>query len=127
MKSFGIPVDNCWIEHAFNGDDLLGGCLNVHILAEFPCSGMFCVSLSATTDQEDPEEDRGPLSEQEQLLAMDLEAARWMNPQYQRDTLGVPLDEYLEGEYSDSDDSWSDPHRPQDFLGGETLEEYYEH
>jgi len=32
------------------------------------------------TDQEDPEEDRGPFSEQEQLVAMDLEAARWMNP-----------------------------------------------
>ena len=59
---------------------------------------------------------------------MNLEAARWMNPEYQQDILGVPLDEYLDGEYSDSDSSfWSDPHRPQDFLGGETLEEYYEH
>ena len=108
-KSFGVPVDNCWLEHDFNGDNLLGGCLNIHILAEFPCSGTFCVSLSATTDQEDPEEETGPLSDQERLYAMNLEAARWMNPEYQRDTLGVPLDEYLEAEYSDFDSSfWSD-------------------
>ena len=71
-----MPVDNCWIEHDFNGDELLGGCLNVHILAEFPCSGMFCISLSATMDKEDPEEETGPLSEQERLEAMALEAAR---------------------------------------------------
>ena len=24
---FCVPVDNCWIEHDFNGDDLLSGCL----------------------------------------------------------------------------------------------------
>ena len=123
-----MPIDKCWIEHDFNGDELLGGCLTIHILAEFPCSGTFCVSLSATTDQEDPEEEMGPVSEEDRAHAMILEAARWMNPEYQRDTLGVPLDEYLDAEYIDPDLwIWADPDRPQDFLGGETLEEYYEH
>ena len=127
-KTFGVPVDSCWIEHDFKGDDLLGGCLTIHILAEFPCSQTFCVSLSAMTDKEDPEEETGPLSEEEQEHAMILEAARWMNPEYQRDTLGVPLDKYLEAEYSDPDLSiWCDPDRPQDFLGGETLAEYDKH
>ncbi len=79
-------------------------------------------------DQEDPEEERGPFSEQEQLDAMNLEVARWMNPEYQQNILGVPLNKYLEGEYFDSDSSfWSDPHHPQDFLSGETLEVYYGH
>jgi len=53
---------------------------------------------------------------------MILEAARWMNPEYQWDTLRVPLNKYLEAEYSDPDLSiWSDPDHPQDFLSRETL------
>jgi len=75
--------------------------------------------------QEDPEEETVSFAEQDLQDAIDLDAARWMNRVYQREILGVPLDEYLELEYSDSVSY--DPDCPQDFLGGESLEEYYEH
>jgi hypothetical protein len=55
-----------------------------------------------------------------------VQAARWMNMAYQRDILGVPLDEYLDAEDSDSG-HFFDPDLPQDFLGEESLSDYFEH
>jgi hypothetical protein len=114
-----MPV-NTWIKHAFQGDDLLGGILNLYVLLNFSSGGILSVHLAAVTLQEDPE----PFCGQDVGEAMELEAARWMNPEYQLEMLGVPLDEYLEGDLSDVDDDAGDY---LDFLGGESLEEYYEH
>ena len=84
----------------------------------FTSGGVLSVQLSAMTFQDDPE----PLTDQYVGDAMDLETARWMNPAYQQEMLGVPLGEYL-GELDVDDDEGDYP----DYLGGESLEEYYEH
>ncbi len=80
--------------------------------------GILSVHLSAMTFQDDPE----PLFVQDVGDAMDLEATRWMNPAYQQEILGVSLGEYLEEDLSDIDNNAGDY---PDFLGGESLEEYY--
>jgi hypothetical protein len=118
--SFSIPPA-CWVVHRLKDDDLLGGCLNVHIITNFPCKGVLSVRLSALTIKEDPE----PFDGLYDSSAMDLEVARWLNPTYQREILGVPLAEYLEEHLEDGDDGWYE--RRHDFLGGETVEEYFEH
>ena len=69
-----MPPDS-WFEQRFEGDDLLGGCLNLHVLMHFSSGGVFSVHLFATTFQDDPERFVGDI-----VNAMDLEAARWMNP-----------------------------------------------
>jgi hypothetical protein len=99
---------------------LLGGFLNLHFIMNFPSGGILSVHLSAMTFQDDPIE---PFADQDVGDAMDLEAARWLNPAYQQEMLGVPLSEYL-GELPDVDDDAGDY---PDYLGGESLEEYHEH
>jgi len=111
-------ANNTWIEHLFQGDDLLGGVVNFYILMNFPNGSTFSVQLLTMTSKCDPE----PFSGEDEDHAIDLEVARWMNPDYQLDTLGVPLGEYLE-----EDPEGFDFEARHDFLGGETLEEYREH
>jgi len=95
------------------GASMFTSLLNFHAVV---CSALVCLLRWTRKTQRRTR----ALSEQEQLLAIDLESEV-------EDTLRVPLDKYLEGEYLDLDDSWSDPHCSQNFLDGETLEEYYEH
>lgn len=121
VRSITLPVDT-WIDHTFKEDDLLGGFLNLHILSNFASAGVLSVHLSALTLQKDPE----PFIGQDDAAAMDLEAARWMNLEYQEDMLGVTLAQFLEDDYFDADDDDNSGNYP-DFLGGESLEEYYEH
>jgi hypothetical protein len=120
-RSIDVP-DGSWIEQEFQGDDLLGGLLNIHVLMNSAHGGNLFVHLSAMTSQDDPE----PFIDQDLEDVMDLEAARWMNADYQHEMLGVSLDEYLDGHVSDDDNRGNFQLRPS-FLGGETLEDYYEH
>jgi hypothetical protein len=122
-KSNAMPIDvldDSWIEHDFQHEDLLGGLLNLYVLMNFSCGGMLSVQLSAMTLREDPE----PFAGQNPDRTMAVEAAM-KNLPYQQKFAGTPPDESMEGDSPDVD--VVDVGEYPDFLGGESLEEYYEH
>jgi hypothetical protein len=97
LKSNAMPIsvlDDSWIEHDFQDEDLLGSLLNLYMLMNFSCGGTLSVQLSAMTSREDPE----PFASQNPDHTMALEAAR-MDPVYQQEISGAPPTHAWKGIY----------------------------